>query len=573
MKLYKRCVESGNRILIEENDKKSIQFVESSNEQFTYPPCVTFSYDYELEWACKKIYYISDIHLTHKIAKKFTKNSSDTQIKRFIKSIVKDLLSEKIRDDLHAGRSPIILFGGDISSDFEIAKIFYTEFITQWKTAKKGSDSPNYIYAILGNHEFWSFQNLDSCCSAYKELFQSLGILFLDNSMMWLGQYIDPEERPWRKIQNILIVGGVGFAGHNSCFNAENGLYKNVINREEETLETKKWEETYFSALRYAKEQKSILVVLTHNPVTDWNKGGWGDSNCVYINGHTHKNNIYHDEERNIHIFANNQVGYRGTKIQFKEAYIYNRFNPFAKYDEGYHEITSSEYLQFYDYMQENISGNGLVERQLKNNDAHFYVIKQSGYYGFFLSSPKGAYICAGGHIKRISESSDIKSISQNFLYMIVKYIEKLSPYRTVQEQISKIIKDFGGEGRIHGCIIDIDFFNHVMLNPLDGSITYYFSPVFGEIEVHSNLLSLLEHHNKLLAENYRKQLEGNEIDADFQSQIDFVIETVKVDIKNSIYAISSKMNQLQRLFDKKILRDWNVALLTSDIDLLEEHR
>lgn len=36
----------------------------------------------------------------------------------------------------------------------------------------------------------------------------------------------------------------------------------------------------------------------------------------------------------------------------------------------------------------------------------------------------------------------------------------------------------------------------------------------------------------------------------------------VQIDIKNSIYAISNRMNQLQRLFDKKILRDWNEELL-----------
>ena len=35
-----------------------------------------------------------------------------------------------------------------------------------------------------------------------------------------------------------------------------------------------------------------------------------------------------------------------------------------------------------------------------------------------------------------------------------------------------------------------------------------------------------------------------------------------KIDIKNSPYAFSIRMNQLQRLFDKKVLRDWNEDLL-----------
>lgn len=569
MKLYKRCIESGNQILIKDNDKKSLQIVEASNDQFTYPQCVTFSYDYELEWACKDIYYISDIHLTHKIVKSFVKNASDSQIKRFIKNIVKDLLSEKIRTKLYQGKSPIILFGGDISSDFEIAKIFYTEFVMQWQVAKKGSDSPNYIYAVLGNHEFWSFSNADSCYNTYKEFFQSVGIFFLDNSMMWLGRYSNPEEKPWRKIRNILIVGGVGFAGCNPYFNAENGVYKNALNREQEILETQKWKETYFSALQYAKEQNSILIVLTHNPISDWNEYSRGDSGCVYINGHSHRNNIYHDEERNIHVFANNQVGYYGMTIQFKNACIYNRVNPFAKYDDGCYKITSSEYLQFYDYIQENISGNGLVERQLKNKDAHFYMIKHSGYYGFFLTSPKGTYICAGGHIKKISERIIIDEINSDFINMVKTYLKKLSPYRNAQEEIAGLVKSFGGEGKIHGCIIDIDFYNHIMLNPYDGSVTYYFSPIFGQVEVHDNLLSLLENHNKMLAEKYKIQIGSSDKKEILPVERKTIKRMIQIDIKNSVYDTSNRVNQLQRLFDKKILRDWNKDLLASERDLL----
>ena len=36
----------------------------------------------------------------------------------------------------------------------------------------------------------------------------------------------------------------------------------------------------------------------------------------------------------------------------------------------------------------------------------------------------------------------------------------------------------------------------------------------------------------------------------------------IKIDIKNSVYALSNRLNQIQRLFDSKILRDWNEELL-----------
>ena len=148
---------------------------------------------------------------------------------------------------------------------------------------------------------------------------------------------------------------------------------------------------------------------------------------------------------------------------------------------------------------------------------------------------------------------------------MVQQYIKILTPYRNVQEQISNMVKSFGGEGTIHGCIIDIDFFNHILLNPSDGSITYYYSPMFGTIKTYSNLLSLLINHNNSLAAKYQEQLKLKETGLFLQCKIDVVSEMLKIDIKNSVYSISNRINQLQRLFDKKILRDWNDALLLSD--------
>ena len=80
------------------------------------------------------------------------------------------------------------------------------------------------------------------------------------------------------------------------------------------------------------------------------------------------------------------------------------------------------------------------------------------------------------------------------------------------KRKISEVIKSFGGSGRIHGCIIDVDFLNHVMLNPSDGQITYYYSPVFGYVEPYDNMLNLLESHNKELAMQYRKQIGSSDI-------------------------------------------------------------
>ena len=55
-------------------------------------------------------------------------------------------------------------------------------------------------------------------------------------------------------------------------------------------------------------------------------------------------------------------------------------------------------------------------------------------------------------------------------------YIRILAPYRTLQEKIAREIKEiskmgvntWGIEGKIHGCIIDVDYYHHIMVNPPD---------------------------------------------------------------------------------------------------------
>ena len=595
MNLYKQCLELSKITHQYSVDQEALlPSVESSN--VTLPHCLLPQLDVIGKLLCNRVFYISDVHLSYKVARKFKLMATDAQISRYVKKIAKDLVTGDLSDCINDYAPPIVIFGGDISSCFKISKIFYTEFVEQFNRLLQNSRhsglSKRYIYAILGNHELWDFESLDSCCRAYHKLFNSLGICFLHNSISWFGDHRTPMKqtgtigrRPvyvelqkaddeaeynqqMRHIHNTLIIGGVGFAGCNREFNADMGLYRSTVNRTQEVEESCKWRESYQQALEMAKETNSGLIVLCHHPLRDWKEDGVEDSGCIYFTGHSHRNYLYHDEERNIHVFANNQIGYKNANIHFKEAYIYKRINPFANHPDGCHEILSSQYLRFYDYMKEHIEGNGLVEREIRTNNARFYMIKHSGYYGFFLVSSKGTYICAGGRIKKISKSPDIEQFHADFSRMIKQYMRILSPYRNAQEQLSEAVRSFGGDGTIHGCIIDIDFYNHIMLNPSDGAITYYYSPEFGQVEIYNDLMSLLENHNDALAAQYRKLLRSS--DHEIMSQPS-TTELIQIDIKNSVYAVSNRMNQLQRLFDKKILRDWNDDLL-SNASLTDEN-
>ena len=447
-----------------------------------------------------------------------------------------------------------------------------------WKRDYNRCRAHPFIYAILGNHELWDFDSCESCEAAYSTLFKSLGIRFLNSRIDWLGSARLPirmginratgksEALPLKREDdpqsydeqllltgNYLIVGGLGFAAMNPSFNAHQGIYGKAIDWDEEHFRCDHWRRLFSEAVDEARKYHCSLVVLTHTPVSDWCRELQDSSNIVFFNGHTHRN-VAIGGENNTYIFSDNQIGYKGTHFRFKKAILHIPRNPFAADPDGYREITCDEYKEYYRFVGGVIPKTGTIEKQIKQNEAKLYIIKKDGYVGFFLGSPKGVYICNGGVPKKIGSAESLDKYYSNFSSMISKYITALSPLRHVQEQLSAYIKSFGGTGKIHGTIVDIDYQNHVMISD---TLTYYNSPVFGLIKTYEDIGSLLHDHCPQLEERFIKI--GNAPLIPVANELTCgTSEYEFVDIKNSPYAVSRRVNALQRLFDKRILRDWN---------------
>ena len=522
-------------------------------------------------------YYISDLHLPEHIKKEFPNGATDKQISNYIQKIVNGLFVGDFYDNIINGhifsRRMVVLFGGDISYSFAISKIFYKCFSDKWDRVCKKSEnsSEKILYAILGNHELWEFDSFEDCCMAYSDLFQQVGITFLNNTIAWFDTQVPFE--PSNSINNrthqrsrlykptyALIVGGTGFAGCNKGFNANHGLYRGAIDRTNELMQTQKWVDTYKQALSMAEKHSCALIVLTHFPTKDWLPDNTLHSNCIYFYGHTHQNYMACDPyDSTIHVYADNQIGYKGKHFEFKKRLLFHKFNPFANCPDGYHEISSSDYVQFYDYMNERINGNKPVEKQVSKG-AHFYMVKHNGYYGFFLTTETDTQICVGGRLKKILPGPDILWVNDNFMRMVNTYIKMLSPFRKMQEQFSEAVKQIGGDGTIHGCIVDIDFFNHIMLNPINGTVSYYYSPAYGIVQEYGSLPALLREHNPQLEKKYKKLTPSNQSIAIFPQTTSLIAEGIlqEIDLKDSIYTFSNRIEQLQRLFRSKILRDWD---------------
>ena len=170
------------------------------------------------------------------------------------------------------------------------------------------------------------------------------------------------------------------------------------------------------------------------------------------------------------------------------------------------------------------------------------------------MVSPHGIYICNGGQPRKIGDAGTLDRHYQDFSTMLENYIRILTLLRRVQEQLSAYIQSFGGDGTIHGTIADIDFENHIMINTEDGSLTSCYSPVMGTVMPYPDISSLIREPCPRLIERFAAI--GSSQDTALVSGIkDSSSGYERVDIRNSPYAVSRRVNAPQRLFDRKTLR------------------
>ena len=262
--------------------------------------------------------------------------------------------------------------------------------------------------------------------------------------------------------------------------------------------------------------------------------------------------------------------------------------NPYFTLNDGLYETTIEDYLQFYKYLGESIGDGSLLYQRCQNDKASIYIIKRKGYYGFFIvnynnGNSKGISIVNGGKTKKITKSTDLQWLFDNFEVVLYKYLKILAPLRNTQEQISKELKLLGLDGFIHGCIVDIDYYHHVMLNPIDGSMYYYFSSAPGFVrplssfnDVISSMKNMIINitfidHDLLLSEfnNLKKNTTCllSKIDKSyrlesFDESPEFKEDEQSISLSSGIYGISRRVNPLQRLFTGRVLRDFDLKLV-----------
>lgn len=541
-----------------------------------------------------KFFYITDLHLESQLG--LTGMTVD-EIKGKVAQKVDEMLGGLSIEDMADG---VLLIGGDVADSEEVARIFYDAILFHFHGP---------IIFVLGNHELWDGctyangesrqkRSIDEVVGAYKEFnkttfgfeaklycLENEALVCFKNSMyrnsdefgvgrktagmprgglcvlteeMLLNTSTD-DLREFFDECSMIVLGGLGFCGLNPRYNADTGLFRDRVSREEDIERSKRFRAVYDRAMSCASDKR--VVVLTHTQMEDWttdapNKG-W-----VYVNGHTHQNGLVKTED-GVAVLYDNQVGYKPKKWHLNQFSLERYYDPFEAWADGIYQITPQQYMDFN-------AGRG-IQMEYFRQQGDIYALKQKGIYMFMLQYGLGLYLLRGG--QKLNVFHGLEYYAAN----LEKYVEKIQaafrPYRNALDKIAAEVKRFGGSGYVHGSIVDIDFYNHIYLDPFDGYLMPYFAfDVTGRREFHS-VQELLESSpvpalgsdGKPLLLAYTKLLDtgGVSILAPTVKEDALAVVPMEVLDEKNIYAPSRVMKSIQYLLDKGVVRVWNDAVLS----------
>lgn len=505
----------------------------------------------------RRIQYISDIHLDNKILKRFPKGCTDSEVKDYINSIVKKMYPE---DESYFD---FLIIAGDISHSKTICELFLTQLKTHYREW-------NIVY-VLGNHELWGTYgdnlSLQQIQSDYCDMCRRNKIVMLEDSLLVFknGKHIlfgyenlkeadDHELREFLIGSSLIILGGTGFAANNKEFNAEHRIYRSTIGRVEEIAQSKRFDELHERISTIASDLN--VIVLTHMPKTDWSSEDYVP-NWVYVNGHTHRNKVLLDG--NVRVYSDNQIGYLGKSIFIKFFLMGTTYDIFRDYEDGIHHITREQYVEYYQGHNIQMSMHRQGElMMLKRADLYLFLFRTGE--GKLMTLEGGRIVKAGHPVEYYYEH--MEDYANAVRSVLRGYEEKI-------RELSDMVKRIGGSGNNHGCIVDIDDYNHLYLNPLDGKVTPYYAENMVEKHVFDSVPSLLMTHAPHLLERAK---ETGTLPMEWTNKPNTRSQLYE---STDIYRYSRIILSYQYCTENHLIRRWNDDILkrrrTNSLDLKKE--
>lgn len=446
----------------------------------------------------QKVFYISDLHLNHRIQQA---NCRSIQDMLYIVTGTAREIARQVETD------GLLLIAGDTASNIKVFGMFVKAL---------SENLPKSIQTIftLGNHELWGFPNMpiDRIVSVYRRLLAKYGMYLLHNDLLykkddtsrlmhigWENLMKTDTDKLDACLQNTryVLFGGLGFSGYNETFNAKDQIYGEVCDRETEIRESKKTELIYHRIYPFLKRKNAIVV--THMPKQDWCEGTGWDDGLIYINGHTHRSFLSDDGLSKV--YADGQAGYYWKQLTVKAFQLDDQYDCFATYTDGIYEVEKQDYVDF--YYGKNMSMTCPVQ------EGKFYMLKKHGYYCFLHRLENGSLGILNGGSRRRLTNQDI-SYYYNAMDQMVSVVKQSSDqHAKLKSDVSGIIKAIGGTGLIHENTVDMDEYGSIQVNPTDLSLSGYWSDSLLNKAYYPSVMAFLKTKYPKSYTKYRK-LYGN---------------------------------------------------------------
>lgn len=545
------------------------------------------------------IYYISDLHLEHQID---INGKTESEVDALIYEKVIELVSS-----IESDRGFIIILG-DVADDLILAKKFYQSLslalgaagirTSSMRCGSSFTKSEWWAYAIPGNHELWgrgawSDGQVDSFFGEFASavrydhsymakygisiLCPRADIIPLNNALIFDApfgagrpEFVIKEERLLEIEDDLLrqyvsestftLLAGMGFTGLDLIRGAEAGAYGFVsdddgnwtpkVSPEEDRRQSAVFQAMHDKLKRCAGDLP--VIVATHTPMHVWSNDrpnpGW-----IYLHGHTHINELMRLDDGTT-VIADNQVGYDPKPWHFKAFTHRCLYDPFENKPDGIHEISAREYRDF------NL-GRGISMRY--HGEEPIIMLKQNDTYMFLVEAKRGLRMLSGGR-KRIVEH-DVNYYFDNLAEYRKRLEAAFTPYKRALQNLSEEVRAFGGFGTIHGSIVDIDFYRHIHLNPLDGSITPYEAINMIGKKAYGSVGDMLV--GTPYETSYRKAVEGGSIRLLGTGTGGDLATVPKIVLDTSMYTTSNIARAVQYLIEKGVVRIWNDDVLALKIE------
>lgn len=133
--------------------------------------------------------------------------------------------------------------------------------------------------------------------------------------------------------------------------------------------------------------------------------------------------------------------------------------------------------------------------------------------------------------------------------------------------------KDYKLTGKCHGCIVDVDFSNHIYVNPYDGTVTAYNAASMYDKNVYKNTRSLIAAQRPEMLPSFDEKItrgknsglivRNKNVKDNSLAPVDDVISKQFVKVYDyDMYEISNKLKPLQNIYDMKLIQIWYDEIL-----------